>query len=376
MSVQKSARRDRKSSCYRCFERGVFAWECLMKQSSLHAFQSVHEEDPHTSNMGITHNHGMSPLQPFIQTYVDRTIVNGDYLVEGSNKGTWNSFGGREEITKKNEWSEMAMSFGYPECYRQAFNELFHQYLLIPQEHCKFGLKRFGRISSIDEQDVGSRPRERGPRGGSPWRGPRGRAPGWGRAHNPGLIHWQAMNRVFKYLKGTMDYGLTYSGFPSVLEGYSDASWITNTEDHSSTSGWIFLLGGGAICWASKKQTCITASTMESEFVALAAAGKEAEWLRNLIYEIPLGNRQISSISIRCDSQATLARAYSEVYNGKSRHLGVRHSMIRDYITNGVISVVFVKTQHNLAYHLTKGLNRDLVKSSAIGVGLKSTRNL
>ncbi|KAJ9556935.1 hypothetical protein OSB04_011549 [Centaurea solstitialis] len=158
--------------------------------------------------------------------------------------------------------------------------------------------------------------------------------------HNPGLIHWQAINRVFKYLKGTMDYGLTYSGFPSVLEGYLDASWITNKEDHSSTSGWVFLLGGGAICWASKKQTCITASTMESEFVALAAAGKEAEWLRNLIYEIPLWHRQISSISIRCDSQATLAKAYSEVYNGKSRHLGVRHNMIRDLITNGVISVV------------------------------------
>ncbi|KAJ9557266.1 hypothetical protein OSB04_011880 [Centaurea solstitialis] len=189
--------------------------------------------------------------------------------------------------------------------------------------------------------------------------------------HNPGLIHWQAINRVFKYLKGTMDYGLTYSGFPSVLEGYSDASWITNKEDHSSTSGWVFLLGGGAICWASKKQTCITVSTMESEFVALAAAGKEAEWLRNLIYEIPLWHRQISSISIRCDSQATLAKAYSEVYNGKSRHLGVRHSMIRDLITNGEISVVFVKTQHNLADHLTKGLNRDLVKSSAIGMGLK-----
>ncbi|KAJ9538032.1 hypothetical protein OSB04_030765 [Centaurea solstitialis] len=198
--------------------------------------------------------------------------------------------------------------------------------------------------------------------------------------HNPGLIHWQTINRVFKYLKGTMDYGLTYSGFTSVLEGYSDASWITNKEDHSSTSGWVFLLGGGAICWASKKQTCITVSTMESEFVALAAchligtntaAGKEAKWLRNLIYEIPLWHKQISSISIRCDSQATLAKAYSEVYNGKSRYLGVRHSMIRDLITNGVISIVFVKTQHNLADHLTKWLNRDLVKSSAIGVGLK-----
>ncbi|GJX92747.1 zinc finger, CCHC-type containing protein [Tanacetum coccineum] len=76
--------------------------------------------------------------------------------------------------------------------------------------------------------------------------------------------------------------GLTYSGYPSVIEGYSDASWINNMEDHSSTSGWVFLLGGGAISWASKKQTCITSSTMESEFVALAAAGNEAEWLRIL----------------------------------------------------------------------------------------------
>ncbi|GJS48906.1 zinc finger, CCHC-type containing protein [Tanacetum coccineum] len=59
--------------------------------------------------------------------------------------------------------------------------------------------------------------------------------------------HWQAIQRVLKYLKKTMDYRLTYTGYPSVLEGYTDASWISNTEDNSSTSGWVFFLGGGAI---------------------------------------------------------------------------------------------------------------------------------
>nr|GEW02022.1 zinc finger, CCHC-type [Tanacetum cinerariifolium] len=157
------------------------------------------------------------------------------------------------------------------------------------------------------------------------------------------------------------------------LKGYSDASWINNMEDHSSMSSWIFLLGGCAISWALKKQTCITRSTMESEFVALAAAGNEVEWLRNLIYEIPLCPKPISTISIRCDSASTLAKAYSQVYNGKSRHLGVRHSMIRELIMNGVISMEFVKTQVNLADHLTKGLARDLVRKAAIGMGLKST---
>ncbi|GJW34700.1 zinc finger, CCHC-type containing protein [Tanacetum coccineum] len=129
---------------------------------------------------------------------------------------------------------------------------------------------------------------------------------------NPGTQHWQAIQRVLKYLKKTMDYRWVYYGYPSVLECYTDASWINNTEDNSSTSGWVFLLGGGAISWASKKQTCITGSTMESEFMALAAAGKEAEWLKNLLLEIPLWVKPMAPISILCDSAATLAKAYSQ----------------------------------------------------------------
>ncbi|GKF79850.1 hypothetical protein Tco_0235418, partial [Tanacetum coccineum] len=83
---------------------------------------------------------------------------------------------------------------------------------------------------------------------------------------NPGTQHWQAIQRT------------------------------SNTEDNSSTSGWVFLLGGGAISWAFKKQTCITSSTIESKFVALAAAGKEAEWLKNLLLKIPLWSKPISPI--------------------------------------------------------------------------------
>ncbi|CAM8889909.1 unnamed protein product [Rhodiola kirilowii] len=122
------------------------------------------------------------------------------------------------------------------------------------------------------------------------------------------LMYAMTIHRVLRYLKGTMNLGLVYSEFPSVIEGYSDASWISNEEDHSSTSGWVFLLGGGAISWASKKQTCISSSTMESEFVALAAASKEAEWLKNMIHEIPLWERPISPILIHCDSAAALAK--------------------------------------------------------------------
>ncbi|GJT75030.1 zinc finger, CCHC-type containing protein [Tanacetum coccineum] len=188
---------------------------------------------------------------------------------------------------------------------------------------------------------------------------------------NPSTQHWQAIQRVLNYLKKTMDYSLTYTSYPSVLEGYTYASWISNTKDNSSTSGWVFLLGGSAISWASKKQTCITSSIIESEFVALVVASKEAEWLRNLVLKIPLWSKPIAPISIHCDSAATLVKAYSQMYNGKSRHLGVRHSMIRELIMNGVVSIEFVKSQQNLFDHLTKGLARDMVLKSVEGMGLK-----
>ncbi|GJV16269.1 hypothetical protein Tco_1361592 [Tanacetum coccineum] len=110
---------------------------------------------------------------------------------------------------------------------------------------------------------------------------------------------------------------------------------------------------------------------MKSEFMALAAAGKEAEWLKNLLLKIPLWVKLIAPISIRCDSVSTLAKAYNQMYNGKSRHLGVRHSMVRELIMNGMVSIEFVRFQQNLADRLTKGLARDLVINSAEGIGLK-----
>ncbi|GJU13720.1 hypothetical protein Tco_1136116 [Tanacetum coccineum] len=187
---------------------------------------------------------------------------------------------------------------------------------------------------------------------------------------NPGTQHWQAIQRLLKYLKKTIDYRLTYTCYPSMLEGYTDARWISNSEDNSSTSGWVFLLGGGEISWASKKQTCITGSIIESEFMALVAASKEVKWLKNLVLEILLWSKPIAPISIRCDSVATLAKAYSQMYNGKFRHLGVRHSMIRELIKNGVVSIEFVRSQRNLTDHFMKGLARELVE----GMGLKSNQ--
>ena len=71
--------------------------------------------------------------------------------------------------------------------------------------------------------------------------------------HNPNNDHWSTIARLMKYLRGTMNYGILYSGFPAVLEGYNDANWISDSDEIKSTSGYVFTLGGGVVASKSSK---------------------------------------------------------------------------------------------------------------------------
>ena len=77
-----------------------------------------------------------------------------------------------------------------------------------------------------------------------------------------------------------------------VLEGYNDANLISDSKNSKSTSGYVFTLGGAAISRKSSKQTVLTISTMESEFITLDKEAEEAEWLCNLLEDIPMWENQ------------------------------------------------------------------------------------
>ena len=188
---------------------------------------------------------------------------------------------------------------------------------------------------------------------------------------NPGEDHWKAIIRVLRYLRFTRDHGLNFTRYPAVLEGYCDANWISDTKDSKSTSGYVFTLGGAAVSWKSTKQTCIARSTMESEFIALDKAGEEAEWLRHFLEDIPMWPKPVPAICIHCDSQSAIGRAQNHMYNGKSRHIRRRHNTVRKLLSNGIISIDYIKSKENIADPLTKGLTKKLMYSSSKGMGLK-----
>ncbi|WVZ85426.1 hypothetical protein U9M48_032357 [Paspalum notatum var. saurae] len=91
-------------------------------------------------------------------------------------------------------------------------------------------------------------------------------------------------------------------GHPAVLEGYSDANWISDDELYA-TSGYVFMLGGGAVSWRSCKQTILTRSTMEAELAALDTASVEADWLRELLMDLPVVEKPIPAILMNRDNR-------------------------------------------------------------------------
>lgn len=105
----------------------------------------------------------------------------------------------------------------------------------------------------------------------------------------PQYEHWCDVKRVLKYLKGTINYGVSYGCNTGTTEMvmYSDADYGGDIDTGRSTTGWICLLNGGAIAWSSRRQPVATTSTTtEAEFLALCAATKEIVWLRRMMSDL------------------------------------------------------------------------------------------
>lgn len=169
-----------------------------------------------------------------------------------------------------------------------------------------------------------------------------------------------------------MSYGIHYTGYPAVLEGYSDSNWISDADEIKATSGYLFTLGGAAVSWRSCKQTVLTRSTMEAELVALDTATVEAEWLRELLMDLPVGEKPIPAILMYCDNQTVLIKVKSTKDNMKSsRHVKRRLKSVRSLRNSGVIALDYVQTAKNLADPFTKGLSRNVIENASREMGLR-----
>ncbi|KAL0416921.1 UNVERIFIED_CONTAM: hypothetical protein Slati_3524000 [Sesamum latifolium] len=135
----------------------------------------------------------------------------------------------------------------------------------------------------------------------------------------PDRTHWSALDRVLRYLKGTVSLVIHCGRFPVVLEGYSDARWIAKNSASNGCLGYVFTLCGGAVSWKSAKQTLITRYIFEAELCALDTTGINAEWLFGLLSQLPILSQPLPSIVVYCDNQTTITKVRSRKYNQKTK---------------------------------------------------------
>lgn len=186
-------------------------------------------------------------------------------------------------------------------------------------------------------------------------------------SHNPGWAHWEAVKHIFRYLLGTKNLSLEYGGERKGLEGFVDADGASQEHRHAIT-GYVYLIDGGAVSWASKKQELVTLSTAEAEYVAATHAAKEGIWLRRLIGEVfrPLTD----PTTLYNDNQSAIALTKDGSYHARTKHIDVRYHFIRYVIEAGSIRLLYCPTNDMTADILTKALPSLKVKHFASALGL------
>jgi hypothetical protein len=172
-------------------------------------------------------------------------------------------------------------------------------------------------------------------------------------------------------MKGTSSYGITFGSNGTnerTLIAYSDADFAANVDDRRSTTGVLLILNGGPISWKSQRQSCVSLSTTESEYVAAAAAAKDVVWMRRLLQD--LGCDQAKPTLLFCDNRSAIKLVRNPQFHQRTKHIDVKFHFIRDLQDERVVDVVYVSTENQLADLFTKGLDGPRFRKLKSDVGV------
>lgn len=188
---------------------------------------------------------------------------------------------------------------------------------------------------------------------------------------SPTETDWVELKRVVRYLLKTACYKLKLSAAKLDLVGFCDADWSGDPSDRKSNSGYLFQLGKATICWASRKQTSVSLSSMEAEYMALSEACRELVWLRQLLEEI--GAPQQKPTTVLEDNRSCIEFVETDRKSRRSKHIDTRVHYTKDLVDKGVVALQYCSTEEMTADILTKPLGAVKQQRFVEAMGLVST---
>ncbi len=189
-------------------------------------------------------------------------------------------------------------------------------------------------------------------------------------SQSPSKYHWVALKRVLRYINGTRNFGILYSKRNDLtVNGFSDADWAGCRKSRKSTSDLVFIVSGGAVCWRSKKQTCIATSTCEAEYIAMCMATKESIWLSRLLADLANFD-ETHPISLRIDNDGAIDTAKNASINQRNKHIDLQYHFVRNAHKQKRISLKYVQSSDQIADSLTKPLDSVLFTKHRASQGI------
>nr|GEW33341.1 hypothetical protein [Tanacetum cinerariifolium] len=153
--------------------------------------------------------------------------------------------------------------------------------------------------------------------------------------------HLNAVKRIFRYLKETINMGLWYS------------------KDN----------GDKLASWSSKKQKSTAISSTEAEYIALSGCCAQILWIRSQLTDYGF---QFNKIPLYCDNKSEIALCCNNVQHSRAKHIDVRYHFKKDQVENGIVKLYFVRTEYQLANIFTKPLPRERFNFLIEKLGMRS----
>lgn len=143
------------------------------------------------------------------------------------------------------------------------------------------------------------------------------------------------------------------------------------SHNSKSQTGYVFMLNGGTISWRSRKQSVVTQSLMESEYITACEASNEAHWLKKFVIEIGVFHSCTDPVGIFCDNTGAIANAREPRTHSTTKHILRCFHVTRDYIRNGHTRLHKINMDLNVADPMTKPLPQSKFEEHQETIGVR-----
>jgi len=174
--------------------------------------------------------------------------------------------------------------------------------------------------------------------------------------------------RVVKFVLDTHDLGLQMNptkgcDLPWVLVLYCDSDYAGDPDTRRSVSGYILFVKGVPVAWRSKAQRSITLSSSEAEWISLSEAVKEIMFVLQIMGAMKI--KVQLPVTVLVDNVGAIFMSSNVTTTSRTKHVDIRTKYVREYVQDGIVKIVFVRSESNRSDIMTKNVQGDLFDKHA-----------